>query len=565
LDPSYPTERLRLLAADAGLAVLLTGSRLADRFAGVPVPLLLLDREAGAIARRPAGGPLPLARPENLAYVMYTSGSTGVPKGVAVTHRNVVRLVRETNYASFAPDEVFLQLAPLSFDAATWEVWGPLLNGGRLEVFPAHVPTLEELASFLAERRVTSLWLTAGLFHQMAERHAESLRSVRWVLTGGDVVSPPHAARALEAMEGILANGYGPTEGTTFTTWYPVPRGGAAAGPLSIGRPIANTRVHVLDRRLQPVPVGVPGELLVGGDGLARGYLGRPDLTAERFVPDPLASEPGGRIYRTGDLARWRPDGTLDFLGRLDDQVKIRGFRVEPGEVEAALAGHPAVREAAVAVRPDPAGGRRLVAYVALEEGGTVRAVREDLRRGLPEPMVPAVFVELPALPLNANGKVDRKALPEPERTAEENAYEAPRTPTEERLAAIWAELLGAGRVGIHDDFFDLGGHSLLATRVASRVREDFGVELPLRALFEAPTVASLAARIEEAGATELPPLVRVPRDADLPVSFAQERLWFLDQLEPGNASYNIWAALSLRGPLSVPALARALGEVVCR
>ncbi|HSF41300.1 MAG TPA: non-ribosomal peptide synthase/polyketide synthase [Thermoanaerobaculia bacterium] len=502
------------------------------------------------------------ASPDNLAYVMYTSGSTGRPKGVAVTHRNVVRLVRETGYARFGPDEVFLQLAPVSFDASTLEIWGPLLSGGRLAVPPPGAPSFADLSDWIARHGVTTLWLTAGLFHGMVEARLDGLAPVRQLLAGGDVLSPAHVRQALGGLPGtVLINGYGPTEGTTFTCCHRMEDASEVGATVPIGKPVANTRAYVLDRGLRPVPVGVAGGLYAAGDGLARGYSGRPDLTAERFLPNPLGS-PGERMYRTGDLARWRPDGTLEFLGRADRQVKIRGFRVEPGEVEAALRAHPAVRDAVVVASPEPSGtGRRLVAYAVTDADPA--ALQAFLRERLPEPLVPSAFVRLPELPLTPNGKVDRRALPEPEAPLREGSV-APRTPAEEVVAGIWADLLGLEKVGAEDDFFELGGHSLLATRLVARLHEAFGVELPLAALFEEPTVAGVAARLLSAPG-ETPPIRPVPREGGLPLSAAQERLWFLHQLDPEDPAYNIPLAVRLEGDLDVPALEEALRGIVLR
>ncbi|MES1240862.1 MAG: amino acid adenylation domain-containing protein, partial [Acidobacteriota bacterium] len=402
LDPSHPAERLGWMIADSGARVLVTAP-------GMPVlpgiQTLRLDDPGPAAAH-----PLEEIDPDGLAYIFYTSGSTGRPKGVVATHRNVVRLVRGTDFADFGPGETHLLLAPLSFDASTLELWGPLLNGGRLAIFPARVPALDELARAIAGRGVTTLWLTAGLFHQLVDARPEALKPLRRLIAGGDVLSPAHVRRALE--QGVaVVNGYGPTEGTTFTCCHPV-REDEAPVPtqVPIGRPIANARVHIVDDGFQPVPIGVAGELLAGGLGVARGYLGRPERTAERFVPDPWGD--GERLYRTGDRARLLSDGRIEFLGRMDRQVKIRGFRVEPGEIEAALARHPAVAETVVVVRED-GGDRRLVAYVVAKDG-EVGNLRRFLEPVLPAPLIPSAFVVLPALPLTVNGKVDRKALPEP-------------------------------------------------------------------------------------------------------------------------------------------------------
>ncbi|HKH43166.1 MAG TPA: amino acid adenylation domain-containing protein [Thermoanaerobaculia bacterium] len=566
LDPSYPRERLAFLVRDSAASVLVTEERWLAVLPQTGAAVLCLDTEPPPQIDRPAAAPdIPASA---LAYVMYTSGSTGEPKGVAVPHRAVVRLVRETGYARFGPDEVFLQLAPHAFDAATLELWGALLNGGRVVMPPQGVLSPAELGELLQRHGVTTLWLTAGLFHQMVDENLPGLSGVRQLLAGGDVLSVAHVRRVLAELPGTrLINGYGPTENTTFTCCHPVT--GAGLEPsVPLGRPIANTRVYVLGRNFEPMPAGVAGELLAGGDGLARGYLGRPERTAEHFVPDPVGGERGGRLYRTGDLVRWRPSGELEFLGRIDTQVKVRGFRVEPGEIETALLAHPWVRDAVVLAPREVTGGRRLVAYLAGPEGEVPREseLRDFLRERLPDFMLPAAYAFLPALPLTVNGKVDRKALAElrPERLSG-SAGPEPRTPAEELVAGIFAEVLRVERVGVADDFFALGGHSLLATQVASRVRSVFAVELPLRALFEAPTVEGLAGWLERSARDVGPAIVPVSRDEPPALSFAQQRLWFLDQLEPGSPIYNIPAAVELSGRLDRAALAAALGEVVRR
>jgi amino acid adenylation domain-containing protein len=593
LDPAYPAERLAFMLADTAVPVLVTESPLADRLPPHAARVVRVDADAAAIAAEPADAPAAGTDPEAAAYVMYTSGSTGRPKGVEVPHRAIVRLVHGQDYVSIDPSDVFLQLAPASFDAATLELWGPLLNGARLALHPAGPPTVESIGRALEEHGVTVLWLTAGLFHLVVEERIGILRGVRQLLAGGDVLSVPHVRRVLaELPETALINGYGPTENTVFTCCHRIAEAPRAGASIPVGRPIANTYVRVLDGGMQPVPVGVPGELYAGGAGLALGYLGRPELTAETFVADPYL--PGARLYRTGDRVRWRESSevrecvsagvdpspansrtdalphsrtaVLEFLGRVDTQVKIRGFRVEPGEVEAVLRAWPGVREAAVVVREDAPGDRRLVAYVA----GEVAAdeLREHLRGRLPEHMLPSAFVVLETLPLTLNGKLDRRALPAPDLAPAEEAYVAPRTPVEEVLAGIWAEVLRVERAGVEESFFALGGHSLLATRVVSRIREVFGVELPLRALFEGPTVAELAGRVEEMRRAELPvlpPVVPADRTGPLPLSFAQERLWFLDRLEPGSATYNVPVAWRLAGALDGAALERSLSEIVRR
>ncbi|HEV7514789.1 MAG TPA: amino acid adenylation domain-containing protein, partial [Thermoanaerobaculia bacterium] len=591
LDPTAPAERLAWLLAEVQAPVVVGTAPFLSRLAAPGREQVVID-ESGRVVGEAAGGvSFPSLRAdatvgsENVAYVMFTSGSTGEPKGVAAVHRAVVRLVTGTSYARFGPQEVFLQLAPMSFDAATFEIWGALLHGARLVVPPPGVLSTNDLGSLLAREGVTTLWLTAGLFHEMVEQNLAGLAPVSQLLAGGDTLSPAHVERVLRGLPGTrLINGYGPTEGTTFTACAALEASGkearatASTAPMApivpIGRPVANTYVAVLDGEDRPVPVGVVGELVVGGDGLARGYRGRPGLTAERFRPDPGEEREGGaRVYRTGDRVRWLNDGQLEFLGRLDHQVKLRGFRIEPGEIEAALVAHPRVAQAAVLVRVDQAGEKRLVAWVV----GTAGEVGEDLRgylwARLPEYMVPSAITELPALPLNANGKVDRRALTELEIQAAAGGaavHVPPRTPVEELVAAIWSEVLAVERVGAEDDFFALGGHSLLATRAISRVRQAFGVELPLHSLFDAATVATFAREVESALAgprpgRPVPPLLPVGRDRDLPLSFAQERLWLIDRLQPGSAAYNIPVALRLQGGLDLAALEATFVELLRR
>jgi amino acid adenylation domain-containing protein len=568
LDPGYPRERLALLLEDAGIETLLAREDLLERLPphrATVLPLvsgLFPESEAPASCPEEPGG-------DRLAYVMYTSGSTGRPKGVAVTHANVLRLVRSTGSAWLGPGEVFLQLAPISFDAATLEIWGPLLNGGCLAIPPPGPLSLAAIGNALARQGVTALWLTAGLFHRFVEENLAGLAPVRQLLAGGDALSPSHAARVLAGLpECRLINGYGPTEGTTFTCCHEVSAEEAAGATLPIGRPIANTRVHLIDARLAPVPLGAAGELAVGGDGLARGYLGDPARTAERFVPDPFSGAPGARLYRTGDRVRRLPDGRIVFLGRLDRQVKIRGFRVEPGEVEAALARHPSLAANAVDVRTDPAGDRRLVAWVVPAPGARVSAsdLRAFLAALLPAPLVPAAFVLLPALPLDPNGKVDRRALSDPEGPAGSEGM-ASADPITNLLCEVFAGVLGRARVGPEESFFELGGHSLLVTRLVARLRGILGAELPLADVFEAASPAALARRVAAAqrSGPDLPLIPPAPRPARLPLSFAQERLWFLDRLEPGRAAYNIAQAVEARGPLDPAALAAALSGVAAR
>ncbi|HSF43076.1 MAG TPA: amino acid adenylation domain-containing protein [Thermoanaerobaculia bacterium] len=560
LDPAHPRERLETILADAGASVLVTEETLLASIPRTPeVRILRADQEEPV-----PGGNLPDApvRSGRLAYLIYTSGSTGRPKGVAIEHRSAAALVswaRET----FRPGELARVLAStsVSFDLSVFEIFAPLSCGG---------------AVVLAENALALPGLPAAgevtLLNTVPSAMAELLRqgavpeSVRTVNLAGE---PLRGALARDILElgtvTRLLNLYGPSEDTTYSTLAQVD----GEGEPTIGRPIPNTRAYLLDAHLQPVEVGIPGELHLAGRGLARGYLGRPDLTAERFLPDPFGEIPGARLYRTGDLARYLRDGQLEFLGRLDHQVKVRGFRIELGEVEAALLGHPSLRDAAVLALGEGT-DRRLVAYAVAREGTDapdLARLRTFLQGRLPDFMLPSALVLLEALPLTPNGKVDRRALAAIGIEAGPGeARTAPRTPVEELLAGIWADVLRRDAIGARDDFFALGGHSLLATRLVSRVREAFGVELPLRSVFEAPTVEALALRIEEA-ATGLsrPPVGRADRSRPLPLSFAQQRLWFLDRLDPGSPVYNLPERVRLRGALNGPALAAALREVVRR
>jgi amino acid adenylation domain-containing protein len=575
LDAEYPAERLSFMIEDAGLQVLLTNERLSTVVPKLDRKVVCLDRERAVIGAQSTANPELKSHPEDLAYVIYTSGSTGNPKGVTVPHRAVIRLVKETDYLRFGEDEVFLQLAPVSFDASTLELWGSLLNGARLVIMPAESPTWAELGTALREYRVTTLWLTAGLFHLMVDERLDDLSGVMQLLAGGDVLSSSHVQRYLDATSGgVLINGYGPTENTTFSTTYCMDAGSQlASSSVPIGRPITNTEAYVLDQQQELVPVGVAGELHLGGAGLARAYLGRPELTAEKFVPHPYSHD-GARLYRTGDQVRWLADGTLEFLGRWDQQVKLRGFRVELGEIESALNEHEAVQESVVVAQEDEPGERRLVAYVVTasdDPNFNGSELRSYLRERLPEYMVPSAFVPLEQLPLTPNGKVDRRALPAPEQDGSSALleYVAPRTQTEELLCQLWAGVLKAERVGITDNFFELGGHSLLATQLVSRVREIFQVDLPLRRLFELPTVSDLAAALQEinsAGPTfHLPVIEVINREQSLPLSFAQQRLWFLDQLNPGSSAYNVPLAIRLSGQLDLFALEQSVNAILQR
>lgn len=435
------------------------------------------------------------------AYVSYTSGSTGIPKGVVVAHRGVVRLVRGAEYATVGPEETLLHHSPLSFDASTFEIWGALLNGACLSVADPATSSPADYAAAIRNLGVTTAWFTAPLFHVLVDEHLEALTPLRQLLTGGDVVSPAHARRALRALPSCrILNGYGPTENTTFTTTHPITEPDTLAASLPIGRPVSNTRVYVLDPRGQPVPIGVPGDLHAAGDGVALGYLNDPELTAARFPPDPFSADPGARMYRTGDRVRWRADGTLEFLGRLDAQLKIRGFRVEPSEIERALRTVPGVRDAVVTAQRDPHGERFLVAHAlpSVPEPPDARTVLDTLRHVLPAYLVPASLIWLTEFPLTPNGKVNRAALEcaAPPSASTGSSAKPPRDTLEEAIARAWDTVFPSGGFGRDTNFFEIGGHSLLAARLAAALERNTAHHIPIAALFEAPTIAALAAWI---------------------------------------------------------------------
>ncbi|HEY7767416.1 amino acid adenylation domain-containing protein, partial [Longimicrobium sp.] len=494
------------------------------------------------------------------------SGSTGRPKGVMVEHRS---LVNHTAWQAAAfgigAGDTVLQRTSVSFDASVWELWTPLATGARMLLLSsAAAKDPGAIGRAVAEGGVTVAQFVPTLLQAvLGALPAGGSLPCRTLFCGGEPLSAALVQEARAAGAGEVVNLYGPTEATIDSTSHVCGVDGRAP---AIGRPIANARVYVLDARGAPAPVGVAGELYVGGAGVARGYLARPALTAERFVPDPFAVDGGARMYRTGDLGRWRADGTLEFLGRTDFQVKVRGFRIEPGEIEAALQGHHAVRDALVLAREDAAGDRRLVAYYRADEQVAAAALKSHLATRLPGHMVPAAYVWMQAYPLTPNGKVDRKALPAPESGAyAAREYEAPVGRTEQAVAAIWAEVLGAGRVGRGDDFFELGGHSLVAARVVARIRQALGVEAAPRDLFERPVLADFARGLETAARAEAAPIAPVERSGPLPLSFAQRGLWFLEQLGNLGGTYNVPLHLRLRGALDRGALARALDRIVAR
>jgi aspartate racemase len=501
-DATYPAERLEFMIADTNVSVMLTQKALASSIAGNRnLSAILLDELPSEGLIDDDQNPQSPATASSLAYVMYTSGSTGRPKGVMVENRSIVRLVFNTNYCQFGPEEVFLQLAPISFDASTFEVWGALLHGATVVIMPPQPPSLQEIGDHIREHKVTTMWLTAGLFHLFVDQRLEDLRPLRQLLAGGDSLSSTHVRKVLESLPHLtLINGYGPTENTTFTCCHTMRHGDVIPNSVSIGRPISSTFVYLMNHEFQPVPFGEVGELCAGGDGVSRGYLNSPELTAEKFANDPFSSDPGARFYRTGDLARWQPDGTLEFLGRSDTQVKILGHRIELGEIETVLLQHPAVRQACVNAQADAAGNKRLVAYYVSDPQRSTSAeqLKAFLSVKLPAYMLPTAFVFVSAIPLTPNGKVDRGALPAFNEAKESSSQHGKGTDLEEKLAGLWKEVLGTQRIGLDENFFDLGGDSLLLVAVHSQLQKILQREIQITDLFEYVTVRSLVRHLGE-------------------------------------------------------------------
>jgi amino acid adenylation domain-containing protein len=496
LDPTYPAERLAFVISDAGTTLVIAGTD-THALPGVDVPIMQLEQ----LERHATPPAQPTLGSDALAYVMYTSGSTGTPKGAQILHRAIIRLVRDVDYVDFGTQPRLLHAAPLGFDASTLEIWGALLNGGCCVVHGERIPTGCGLAKTIDRHQARIAWLTAALFNAIVDDDASKLRGLSQLLIGGEALSPAHVRKAYAALSDTrIINGYGPTECTTFATTYPIPRDlDADTRSIPIGRPIADTTLHVLNARGEPVPVGIIGELHIGGAGLARGYLARPELTAERFIAHPSDAS-GERLYRTGDLVRWLPEGVIEFIGRADGQVKIRGYRIEIGEIEAALQRIDGVRAGAVMVREDQPGQKRLVTYYVLDDTTlTARSLREQLSKALPEFMVPAIYIGLASLPITTNGKLDRRALPAPDNRRPElvDVYVPPQGVVERRLCALFADVLGLDQVGRNDHFFDLGGNSLLAVKTVARIHEELSTLPTIVAFFGTPTPADLAALIE--------------------------------------------------------------------
>jgi amino acid adenylation domain-containing protein len=582
LDPSYPRERLAFMLEDSQVSVLLTSERIIEGFKvgerdsqssilDHRMKLVCFDTNWETIDRESAQNIRSKVKPDNLAYVIYTSGSTGTPKGVQISHGSLVNCVDSLRrQLEVTAQETFLALASISYDLAGSELYLPLIAGARV-VLANREEVLDgrQLQRRLIECGATAMHGTSSSWRLLLDAGWRGSRNFK-ILCGGDTLSRQLADQLLEGGASVW-NLYGPTE---TTIWSTIARAESGEIPVLIGRPIANTKVYILDSHLEPVPVGVHGELYIGGDGLARGYLNRPEVTAERFVLNPFNDQTGSRLYRTGDLARYRFDGNIEFLGRVDNQAKIRGYRVEPGEIESILSQHPGVKETVVVLREhDSAGDKDLLAYFVPRQdlSPSVIDLRRFLREKVPEYMMPAIFIAIDALPLSPNGKVDRSQLPPPDdsrRSLKQGVVE-PRSEIEELVAQVWREVLKAERVGVYDNFFDLGGHSLVAVRVIARLRNDFNVDLPLRKLFELPTVADLAEHIDllrrNKKGVSVPAIIPIGHDDPLPVSFSQRRLWFLHKLDPRLTAYNIPARFRITGTLSAPALEKALNEIIKR
>ncbi len=584
LDPAYPKERLRFMLEDSQVSVLLTREKLVEEGGwrmddGDPrssifdlrFRVVCLDRDSHLIAQQSSENPSSNSQARNLAYVIYTSGSTGKPKGVQIEHRSVVNCLTSIGkQIDLKQQDAWLAVTTISFDIAALELFLPLITGAKLVLSNTEESgDVTKLIGRIKTSRPSVMQATPSMWQLLFEAGWQCPAGFT-ILSGGEALARPLANRFLDSADSLW-NLYGPTESTIWSTMARVTANETA---ISIGRPVDNTQIYILDAHLQPLPIGIPGELYIAGDGLARGYLNRPELTAEKFIRNPFSHDSTSRLYRTGDLAKYRADGNIEFLGRNDNQVKIRGHRIELGEIEGILNQHPSVKEAVIVARVcGSSEENELAAYVvgSHESAPTVAELRRFLQEKLPQFMIPSVFIFLGALPLTANGKIDRHALPPPdgERTELDHGFVEPRTETEELVAQIWRDVLKRDRVGVYDNFFELGGHSLLATRVVARLQRNFHVDLPLRKLFEHPTVAGLAQHIEtlrrSSAGTAIAPMASVPRVHPLPLSFSQRRLWYLQKVDPNLSAYNIPAAFRILGGLDSTALERALNEMIAR
>ncbi|BAY81673.1 peptide synthetase [Calothrix parasitica NIES-267] len=590
LDPAYPQERLTFMLEDAGVEFLVTNQSLGDvaLLRLYTEEIINLDTDSEIINQNSVENPINSITPENLAYIMYTSGSTGIPKGVCIPHRGIVRLVKSSNYVNLSAEEIILQAAPISFDASTFEIWGALLNGGKLVLLAVQKPSLKELGETLDKYHISTLWLTAGLFNLMVDEQPQSLKGVRQLLAGGDVISPIHAQKLQQINPNCqLINGYGPTESTTFACCYRVPVNHAIDKSIPIGYPISNTQVYILDNNLQPVPIGVPGELYISGDGLASGYLNRPELTAEKFIPNPFfedsreeegkgklnSSFPIPKLYKTGDKVRYLADGAIEYLGRFDNQVKIRGFRVELGEVETTLSQHSQIKETVVIVQ-NKENIQRLIAYYVSVEEITNADLRTFLSDKLPEYLIPSIFIPLPELPLTVNGKLNRSALPKPDFTTLENEFVNPTTQIERTLVQIWMDILQVEKIGISDNFFELGGDSILAIQIISRANQN-GIQITPKQLFQHQTIAELAAVAAKSAVLGFPQVEQLFKTTQTPLIEAEQGIitgsvpltpiqhWFFEQEKANPHHFNQAVLLKVKTELNLNWLEKALQELL--
>jgi amino acid adenylation domain-containing protein len=593
LDPEYPLERLSFMLEDAAVNVLLTQQKLINKLPEHQAQLICLDADWELIFQFSRDNLITDIQATNLAYVIYTSGSTGQPKGVMLSHSNLSNHMfwMQETFPLTRADRV-LQKTPFSFDASVWEFYAPLLVGGQLLIAqPGGHTDSDYLLKTIAQQQVTTVQLVPSLLQMLLEQGGiENCQLLKRVFCGGEILPVALQEKLFSQLNVNLCNLYGPTECCIDVTFWNCQRE-MYGQRIPIGRPIFNTQIYILDSNLQPVPVGIPGELHIGGAGLARGYLNRPKLTQEKFIPNPFSNYPDSRLYKTGDLARYLPDGNIEYLGRIDNQVKIRGFRIELGEIETLLNQYPQVQSSVIIAREDTPGNKRLVAYVVPQKEATPppnelrqflkevpqkeakptpNELRQLLKEKLPEYMIPNAFVIMESLPLTPNGKIDRRALPAPEQSYERtDKFILPRNPIEEILVTIWTEVLKVQQISINENFFELGGHSLLATQLISRIRTNLSIEIPLRSLFAAPTIEELSQQIQQLQQQDLtlsaPPILTRGEQSELLLSYAQTRLWFLDQLEPNSAFYNIPVALRLQGHLNQSALTQSLEEIIQR
>ncbi|TPG85648.1 amino acid adenylation domain-containing protein [Brevibacillus laterosporus] len=556
IDPEYPEERIEYMLEDSRVNLLVTQRA----YSGKPFfSKEILDVTDEQIYTNDADNLCHTGTSDSLAYVMYTSGSTGNPKGVMIENKSVVRLVKNTNYLAFQEGDKLLQTGTLSFDASTFEIWGALLNGLQLHLVRKYtILDPMKLEMYINENHINILWLTSSLFNVMAQEIPSMFKKVDYLLVGGATLSTKHINRVMQDSKALkIINGYGPTENTTFTTCFLIDKEYSVTIP--IGKPINNTTVYIVDKHNNLQPIGVPGELCIAGDGLARGYVNNPELTDQKFIENPFV--PGDSMYKTGDTARWLEDGTIDFIGRIDHQVKIRGFRIELGEVENQLLAHEAVRETMVVDKEDSSGATYLCAYIVLREGVTIKEIREFLSANVPDYMIPSHFVQLDRMPLTQNGKIDRKALPEPEGNLMTGAeYEAPRNAVEEILVGIWSELLSVESMGINDNFFELGGHSLKAAHLISKIHKHFQVEMPLKEFFQIPTIKGISQYIGKTEERGYEAIELVKENDYYEASSAQKRMYMLQQFELHNTGYNMPVVLEMEGKLDVERV-----ENVCR